>query len=226
MSRETVQNRLRPSEGREGYGELVYLGVAAARMERGSNRWPHAGMLYRWQKEVRLFEMLSHEMLQDEPARPGFVWVEPVLTRQRAVLVAMKCRLVHRLHKSKAVPYGFRYARTTFDAQGILRLGAGEVGVTCSTILAAILHSEGVDLVDPSTWPDADRSEQQARARLIADVAVRDAAHAAVLENEIAAPRISPEDVVAAAALTPPPPPVTWERVLDGSAVVGKRIGL
>jgi len=185
--------------------------------------------LYRWKKGIRFFELKTHRKLSDEPitddpARPGIVWVEPRIPPERALLLKAKCQLVSQLHQEKGFPYGFRYSRTAFDTQGMLRLGPGEVGVTCATIVDAIFASEGMPLLDPSRWPPPDNDDKSLRRGVIADIRKRDREHADVLEAEIDAPRIRPEEVVAAAAIHPTVG--TFDTLLDGAAVVAERLGL
>jgi hypothetical protein len=239
MSRKVVQSRLRTSANCR---ELGHAGAAAMRLTRGGPAWAHAGILYRWKKtEVRLFELLTHQQLRDQlvtepnpggPSREVICWAEPDIEKERAQLVGPKCQLVHRLHQQNAVPYGFRYHKTYFDRLGGLHTGQGEVGLTCATIVVAVLASVQVALVDPSTWEPADLVDQKARRGVINSIRVGDPAqgiapnpeHARILEAEIEASRIRPEEVVAAAAIHPAV--ATFDTVQDGAAVVAERLGL
>jgi hypothetical protein len=184
--------------------------------------------LYASGKEVRLFELRSHEDLVDEPLRESrlrasMVWVEPAIPPERAQLIKNKCRLVHLLHKTNAIPYGFRYSHTAFDPQGSLRLGSGEVGLTCATVIDAVFASEGMPLLDPTTWPPPDDDDKRSRKVVIDDIRTKHPEHATALEADIDAPRIRPEEVVAAAAMHPVV--ATYEKALDGAAVVTDRLG-
>jgi hypothetical protein len=226
MTRHPVVEHLQP-KGSTGtparYDALKGIGVAATAMTDSMRTWPHAGMLYRWKKEIRLFEMVSHKDLRDAVARPNFVWIEPTIPPERMRLVAAKARLVLERHKENAVPYGFGYRTTTFDEKGGLRLGSGEVGLTCSTIVAAILESERLRLIDPDTWPPPDSSDTASRKTFILALRQKDPEHAKVLHADIEAPRISPEEIVSAAAAYPAVS--TFSSVQDGAAEVRRRIG-
>jgi len=229
MSREAVSQRICLAGAKTECGALRKLGVAAARMTRGDRAWTHAGILYRWGRGIRFFELKSHhelsdEPITDEPVRPSVLWVEPRIQPERAFLVATRCQLVARRHREKKIPYGFRYNRTSFDEQGIIRLGAGEVGLTCATIVDAVFASERLPLLDPNTWPPPDAEDKKTRRGVIADIRKRDREHADILEAEIEAPRIRPEEVVAAAAIHPTIG--TFETLVDGAAAVTDRLGL
>lgn len=228
MSRVAVLERVCLAEANTECRGLRELGVVAARMTNGPSAWTHAGILYRWKKEFRFFELRTHcklsdEPIKNEPMRAGLVWVEPRIPPERAVLLKTKCRLVADRQKETGAPYGFRYSRTTFDDQGVLRLGPGEVGVTCATIVDAIFASEGMPLLDPSKWPPPDDEDKTSRRAVIADIRARDPQHADVLEAEIGSPRIRPEEVVAAAAIHPTIG--TFEALVDGAAAVTEKLG-
>jgi hypothetical protein len=225
MTRQLVRDRIQP-KGQPGaqpsYGGLKGVGSAATGYCDRTRTWSHAGMLYRWKKEVRLFEMKTHKVLGNDPARPNFVWIEPRIPPERMRVVAAKARLVFDLHQKSAVPYGFGYDRTTFDENGGLRLGAGEMGLTCSTIVAAILESERLPLLDPRTWPPPDQSDIAVRREFIRTLRAKDPEHAKTLEGDIQTPRISPEEVVAAAATFPQIG--TFDNLQAGAAEVAARI--
>jgi hypothetical protein len=103
-----------------------------------------------------------------------------------------------------------------------LRLGPNEIGVSCSTIIAAIFESEGFKLLDPTSWPDADEADKRARRGVIAWVRKYDPQHASAMEGEIDAPRVRPFEVVAAAAIFPTA--ASFEQAVDGAAVVEERL--
>ena len=229
MSREAVSDRICLAGPNTECQALRMLGVVAARITNSTSAWAHAGILYRSKKEIRFFELRTHRKLTDEPIkddhrRPSIVWVEPRIQPERATLVIAKCRLVMKHYKENTLPYGFRYSRTSFDEHGTLHLGSSEVGLTCATIVDAVFTSEGLRLLDPSKWPPPDDEDKRLRRAVIADIRTRDPEHAALLEAEIDAPRIRPEEVVAAAAIHPTVG--TFDTLLDGAAVVAASIGL
>lgn len=229
MSREAVSTGLCSAGVGEDCGAVKGLGVVAARMTGGARAWAHAGILYRWNKQVWFFELQGHRQLNDEPvkndpSRPSMVWVEPKLAQERVRLVANRCKLIFRKHQENKIPYGFRYSRTAFDEGGILRLGDGEVGLTCATIVDAVFAAEKIPLLDPEKWDPPDNEDRQSRRLLIAVIRKSDPERAAVLEGEIDAPRIRPEEVVAAAAIHPKIG--TFVSLADGAAVVTERLGL
>jgi hypothetical protein len=223
MTRQRVADRLEPKEraaGRTNYGSIAGIGIAARAVRTRTRNYPHAGLLYRRKTEVRLFEMLDHKKLSDELARPEhhFVWIEPAIPRERVRLIVERARLVYRLNQQSAVPYGFAYHTSTFDERGGLRLGPNEIGLTCSTIVVAILESERIRLLDPTTWPPPDTTDKEARRAFLAELTKSDPEHAERLKADIEAPRISPEEVVAAAGIHPDLG--TFENLQDGAAVV------
>ena len=228
---ERLQPKGTPNSIHAAYGAIKVLAVAAspiiASIIVGQRQFiPHAALLYRWKKgELRLFEMRSHKELRDVavPNVLSFVWIEPTLPPERLRLIAIKARLVHERHQEHGVPYGFGYHASTFDENGGLRLGENEIGLTCSTVVAAIFESERVRLVDAATWPPPDAVDKAARATFLQGLRLKDAEHAKLLAGDIESPRISPEEVVAAAALHPAVG--TFETVQEGAADVRARIG-
>jgi len=222
-----VAERLQPKEPADKaaiYSSIKGIGIAAAGMQAPGRVFSHAALLYRWKNEVRMFEMRSHKELRDAPAaQAGFVWIEPAIPLERMQLVGIKARLVHQRHKENAVPYGFKYRASSFDEKGGLRIGQGEIGFTCSTIVAAILESEQVRLLDPATWPSPDKPDKDGREAFLTELEKTDPEHVRLLRADIEAPRISPEEVVAAAAIVPKVG--TFENVQEGAAEVRKRIG-
>ncbi len=230
MTRQVVEERLQPKgpAGRPAaYRSIKLLGIAATgpRLEEG-RQVPHAAILYRWKKnEIRLFEMHDHKKLRDEPVREGasYVWVEPAISEERLRLVVNRARLVYQRNQTDGVPYGFGYRTSCFDQQGGARLGSGEIGFTCSTIVAAILEAEKLPILDPTSWPAPDKTDIDARRAYLKHLQTKDPEHAKVLEIDIESPRIAPEEVIAAAALHPPT--VTFDSVQEGASVVRMRIG-
>jgi hypothetical protein len=225
MTHPSVEQRLQPKEltGKQPYRPLNAVGIAATGLGPQNERISHCALLYRWKKEVRAFEMRSHEELRDSVAQDGFVWVEPAVPPERLKLVANKARLVHRRHAERAVPYGFRYRASSFDQNGGLRLGDGEIGLTCATIVAAIFESEGIRLLDPSEWPAPDALDRATRETFLDRFQSQNRERAKLLRGDLDAPRISPEEVVAAGAIHPEVG--TFANLQDGAFVVRQRIG-
>lgn len=231
MSREAVLGCVRLAGAGTDCAALRMLGVAAARMTNASGAsWSHAGLLYRSKgKPIFFFELRGHEDLhaepiEENPGRPSLAWIEPQITPERAKLIVGRCKLVLHAHQERKVPYGFRYGRTVFDERGMLLLGEGEAGLTCATIIDAVFAAEKVPLLDPSKWDAADDDDKRTRRKFIDHLRGADPQRAAVLETEIDAPRIRPEEVVAAAAIHPRLG--TFALLVDGAAVVAERLGL
>lgn len=228
MSREAVVAQIRPSTapacGETGwsYSDLKVLGVAAARYQVHGAQWFHAALVYRRKKDVALFEMQTHNVVVERPVGPGFAWVEPKVDKDRLKLVIRRARLVREAAQSHGLPYGFTFGRSAFDENGIYRRAEGEVGLTCSTMIAAIFEAEKITLLDPGTWPAADEEDKRERRRLIAGIAQTDPEHARILTQEINAPRIRPQEVVAAAA-TFREKLGTFDNLQDGAIVVVDR---
>lgn len=227
----SVANCLQPKNGASAnpYRDLKQLGVAAKAnvIHPGTpaeERIPHAALLYRRKKiEIRIFHLEDHKKITDATAPTDFVWIEPNIPEERAKLVASKARLVHQQHKANGIPYGFGFRTSSFDKAGSFRLGEGEVGLTCATIVAAIFESEKIKLLEPTGWPGPDSDDKRKRRTFIDHLKKHDAAHAALLEKDIDAPRISPEEVVAASAIHPTVG--TFANLQTGAADVRARIG-
>lgn len=227
MSREQVLDALRTAGPNGDCGRLRRVGLAACRSERDGAAWAHAGVLYRSKAGVFLLELATHRTLRVLPASAKglpLVWTEPNLPEERARMIISKCNLVLKRHGQNAIPYGFRFERSSFDPSGSLRLGPKEIGLTCSTIVLAVFASERVQLVDPTSWPSPDEADKRDRERLIVSVAGRDPEHAQRLRMDVDAPRIRPEEVVAAGACYPELG--TFESLVDGAAVVAEQLGL
>jgi hypothetical protein len=239
MSSDVVAAKLRPSVPASAGDSLKSLGVAVRKYASGQLRWPHAGVLYRWGKQVRLFHMLTHLDVEDREwtsDKVEWVWAEPAISKVKAQLLAARCRLMAAVQKKEpgAFPYGFRFRETVVGRDGRPKLGPEEIGVTCSTIILAAFAAEGCALVDVTEWPAADRTDQEARQPLIDSVRNRqplpdgtrgpDPAHADLLQAERDAPRVRPQDVVAAAALYPPAR--GFDGLVEGAGAVDSRLGL
>lgn len=206
------------------YGSIRAVAVAARTDNRHGEPISHAAMLYRAKSEVRVFELQSHQALSDAPvAQNDFVWVEPAIPVERLRLVVARAKLVHKSHQQNAVPYGFRYRVSTFDFNGACKIGQGEIGFTCSTIIAAIFDAERVPLLDPTSWPPPDEADKKARRAFIGRLPPKYLDHGKALAREIDSPRISPEEAVAAAAGQPRVG--TFESVQSLAAAVRLRIG-
>ncbi len=159
------------------------------------------------------------------PPQPPYVWIELAISKNHALLVMGRARLVVDAHQKHAIPYGFRWSKSTFHENGQTRFAPGEIGFTCSTIVAAVLAAEGIQLIDPEQWPPPDRADKENRAAYI-KMLRRDKPELSndldAMAPEIDAPRIAPDEVVAAAAVYPISVG-TYASLLDDAAYVRSR---
>lgn len=190
-----------PGPAKTKYAGLkrVAVGVRSTPLRTGGAT-PHAAILYKVKQDTWVFEMKSHEELADGIGKEDYLWVEPAIPPERLMLVVRRLKLVYGAHKQKKVPYGFRYETSAFDENGGFRLGTGEIGFTCATIVAAIFAAERLRLIDPTQWPAPDGFDQDTRRKFIDSIRAKFPDHAKALDRDITAPRISPEEVATAAA--------------------------
>jgi len=167
----------------------------------------HTGIVYRdADGRACLLHLAWHELLKFELANLAFFadgsggWVTLPLPDERVDAIAEFCDLVAEANRSGRIPYAFNSPGSRFDpAAGTLQLGEGELGLTCSTFVVALLRSAGVNLVE-TAWPA--REDDVAWQRTTVDRLRRHgapAAHVAAIEREIGCARIRPEEVAAAA---------------------------
>jgi hypothetical protein len=199
-----------------------YAAVAVADGDYGA----HIGITYRCakRKTLRVLHLASHLKLKDEvPAAskpPWAFFVQPEIDEEDLKLLAVFC--TKRARAPQDIPYGFRYADSTFDPTGgRFMVGQGEVGLTCATFVLAMCKWAGIELVDATTWkaqPD-DESFKTAMIEALARHADKEHIKALRRDLEPKSPRFRAEEVAACTAFETRP--VTFDCAqLAGQAVV------
>lgn len=175
----------------------------------------HTGMAFLGEDGQRRFLHLAfhrHLVVGDVPAAGLFG--RPQMPRVLANHLLMLLDKVGAAN-SNAIAYAFGYDGTTrFEpTSGLIRLGSGQIGLSCATFVLALFDTVGAPLVDVTTWTTRD-GDDATKATLIdllrecerrgqieaghADRAAAEASHCA---------RFRPEDVLAAATEAPPARP-------------------
>jgi hypothetical protein len=132
------------------------------------------------------------------------LWAAPDVEPERLRSVAAMCRKVwHSYEISRKFPYALGFRGTSFDATGKLVLGDGARGLTCATLVLAMFHAVGVELVCEDSWPI--RTEDD---RVLLETIRRFATppHLVLLESEVnqGVRRIQPQEVLGACACNIP----------------------
>ena len=82
-----------------------------------------------------------------------YIWLPILCDEEQKNLLTSKCILISKQNRS--LPYSIIHdENTTFDAKGILKLGANSFGLTCSSFVKTVLKSQNIDIIDDSDWPD------------------------------------------------------------------------
>jgi hypothetical protein len=160
----------------------------------------HAGLLYRRGGEVSALHLGWKDRLLDEWSWSG-MWTTPSAPIEKLAFAAGMCRLVwRRFERLGRFAYGIGFEGTTFDATGRLVLGPNSHGLTCATLILAVMESAGIPVVDESTWPVRTEKDREFL-DFVRPFATPE--HFAVLESEVNAGvrRIHPDEVVGACAL-------------------------
>lgn len=190
-------------------GARVAVGV---RYFRGYDQW-HAGIAYRTDDgEAARWIHLENDLqltdvaLDDDAVgwRWHYVWVEPVMTPEKAREIAQVCRRVARCvaDEGQRVRYSVRHHLGRFDADtGRYMPAAGERGLTCATCVLALCRGGGFELVDIASWPPREEDGPWI-ASVVTRLGRRDAAHAANVASNGLCARFRPTEV-AGACLAP-----------------------
>ena len=171
-------------------------GAIVGRTEHGNL---HAGMLYRHGRDIRFLHLGWQDALGDEWGWGG-LWASPPAPVEKLVAAAAMCRLVwRRFVDEREFPYALRFEGTRFDGAGRLVLGPGARGLTCATLILAVLSSVGIAVVIEDTWPVRPDADEDFLA-FVQSWAKPE--HFALLRTEVDAGirRIWPDEVVAACA--------------------------
>lgn len=170
----------------------------------------HAAIAYYSMSPVpamRLLHLAWHRDLRDEEfAEHGgeYSWVSLGLEHAEEVALAAYCRLVSRNEERENITYALRYDDTvTFDPiTGEVILPSGATGMSCSTFVAHLLRSFGIQLLDMSSWrmdrPGDRERQQQLVAWLSSHYDADYRAQAVRITPQIGCARVRPEDVVGA----------------------------
>ncbi len=217
----TVEARLRcPPWASRDFSRHVAVGVRLF-----PNGLTHSALLNRSGKNVLALEVREHGDLRNDVASSSLSFVHLDVESERERMIAARCRLIHKRHGAQGLPYAFRFKATRFADDGSAILGEAELGVTCATFVLAVLASEGIELVEVASWPDADSTDRSWQAFMINVVRRKDASQADLLfAEEIGAPRFRPEEVAGAAAVFAGAPLSFDQVAMHAAAVMGKLV--
>jgi len=130
-----------------------------------------------------------------------YLWGLPYTNQARHGDIIAKIVLLKKNNKHRRVPYGFSVPDNFFDkTTGEMILAPGNVGLTCATLVLAIFHMIGLNLIDYSSWSSRESD-------LVAQNSLRDhletqgekQAFVDAVEAQINGFRYRPEEVMAAA---------------------------
>ena len=188
----------------------------------------HLGIVYRTPRyganTIHLLHVPSHMGSVRGRLRNDYGWLEPILPRPLARLLVAQCVRIMERYEYQGLPYGLRYAYAQFDVNGEYKPN-GDKGLTCATFVLAVFASAGLELLRREEWflRIDDRRDKKRLIRGVRDGGAQQ--HAAVLESEdeMAAPRFRPEEVVAAGTVDGSALPLGFrEAEARGAAIVAE----
>lgn len=135
------------------FGDVDHVGVAIYVTAPGF--W-HAGLLYQLpEEEPRILHLEWHYRLADDQAAAPFRWAQlGIDDANKAVLAALISRIAHR---KPGIPYAFDFEGVCFNEEtGDLTPPPAGKGLTCATLIIAVLATYGHQLIEIDTWPHRD----------------------------------------------------------------------
>jgi len=132
---------------------FVAVGIAATNVDQ---KQLHVGLVHKGsQCSAELLHLAWHHCLRNESvlaaSLPRIHWVGLRLLPERAEALAALCRRIAK-RNAQEIAYGLVYTGGTFAADGTVRLGDEEIGLTCATFVLAALKGGGVELLQLETW--------------------------------------------------------------------------
>ena len=192
------------------FGEVDHLGVVI-REFRPADRAPfrHAGFLYRIDDGAPLMVHLAwHYCLRHEPPDEDYLWQTVALEEENRQVVAAWLGAEH-LHPAD-IPYGFDAFGLCFDENDEFVPPPVGKGLTCATLISAVLAFLGFELLEQNTWEDRPDDVHWQNEILRALRGHASPAHIEALQTDIGAKRFRPEEVVGAAITSDPKWPVPF----------------
>lgn len=117
----------------------------------------HAGIIYKRSKGTTHFLHLRTEDALDTAWEWQFLWAPLPLPPEKLFSVGLWCHRIYTKYvKTRKFPYGMHINledQPAFVEGGGLHLGKDTTGLTCATLIVAILNSLGVRLFVESGWP-------------------------------------------------------------------------
>jgi hypothetical protein len=170
----------------------------AVAVRRFPDQHTHAGLCYR-DKGVLWFLDLAEDRVVDHKLYAGdYACAVPRIHPLRLRFFVNLCRVLG--DKRPQLRYALRHpenARFVIQANGDVVLTKGGAGLNCSTFVLVVFQSYGWPLVSLAGWQQ--RPEDAAwHARLVAWVARKDPAQAALIQLEIGCARVRPEETAGA----------------------------
>lgn len=193
-------DRLSPHDGAVPETRYADVVVLLCRAPRGNL---HAGLLYWSRGKYHVLHLGWEDILSNTWSWKG-VRTSPIAEPELLFAAARLCRKIwQRYVEDRRFPYGLHFVGTTFDDEGRLVLGPQSRGLSCATLLLAVLESVGIVLIDAENWP-VRRDDDQSYLALVREFASD--SHLAVLQREVeeGVRRVRPEEATAACLLPPP----------------------
>ncbi len=182
----------------------------------------HAGLLHRRNGQATHVLHLAWDNDLRSDWKWERLWATPVAPPEKLRAAATLCRTIQKTFEAKQVfPYGLRFEGTTFSNDGSLKLSERAVGLSCATLILAVLNASGVELVEEASWP-VRKAEDLGFLVRVADFA--DSKIVARLKTEIDAGvrRIQPHEVLGACSC--PKVPASFEETKPHAARIAARL--
>ena len=179
------------------FQEEHVVAAVVARTEAGNL---HAGLLYWDGMKVAELHLGWVDRMFNTWDWSG-VWASPSGGPEQLNAAAGMCRLVwRRFNQNRRFPYGLHFDGASFDASGRLELGPNSRGLTCATLILAVMRFARIRVVAEETWPT--RTDEDLKfIEFVRPWAKEE--HVAALERDVdeGAKRIWPDEVVGACSL-------------------------
>lgn len=187
---------MKVTKSRAGLTSAVQLGVGIKAIRKQRH---HVGLLYKKEDSPpRFLHLAWHHRLVDEALPPDYlIGFSQLDAMNKGYMVAY----VSQVAKSPSeIPYSISFdGGYYFDDAGNYVPKPLGMGLTCATFIMTLYEKNGLQLIDFSTW--SSRTDDVIWQREIIDMLRKDGAsleHIDVLESNIGAARVRPEEIAAA----------------------------
>ncbi len=180
------------------FNEVDRLGVAICLTDPPRN---HCGIIFQLDgEETKLIHLAWHARLKLESPGSEYIWSDVDLDKvNKSVLAAVFANM---MRHAGEISYGIDSDMLCFEPDGTYVAPPAGKGLTCATFIVATFLSQGYQIRDVSSWPDRedDVEWQKFIVETMKQYAWISPEHIELVQNDIGAKRLRPDEVVAAAS--------------------------